>query len=125
LNYVFDLTTFLINLYKGRIDEEGCIGPGRIKYYGKTDKIEILNIQEDTFDLGELELITSDGKPIIVVALLNYQITDPVTAIINVRNWDQAIRLVCACLLRDAVGYNTFDTLQMDKKKIQNNMEVI
>jgi len=59
------------------------------------------------------------------VALLNYQITDPVTAIINVRNWDQAIKLVCACLLRDAVGYNTFDTLQMDKKKIQNDIEVI
>lgn len=84
----------------------------------------MINKQEDLLILPRQYILLIDASHIYVTATCFFKITNEIDVILNVKDWRKSLELVCLCLLRDAVGYNTFDTFQMNKSKIEEDMAV-
>ncbi len=69
-------------------------------------------------------MITADLNFVGVKSIMIYQIIHPAKFLCNVVDGDTAIQLLCQAILRDVVGYNTFDFLRRNKRELAFQMEV-
>ena len=64
-------------------------------------------------------MITADLNFVGVKSLMIYQIIHPAKFLCNVVDGETDIQLLCQAILRDVVGYNTFDFLRRNKREFR------
>ena len=70
-------------------------------------------------------MITADMNFVGVKSIMIYQIIHPAKFLCNVVDGDKAIQILCQAILRDVVGYNSFQFLRTNKRELAFQMEVI
>jgi regulator of protease activity HflC (stomatin/prohibitin superfamily) len=63
-------------------------------------------------------------KSIVAKSFIIFQIIEPVNYLVNIRDPDRAVEVLCQAILRDVVGYNTYDALLSNKRELAFEMEV-
>lgn len=118
----------IFRLGRIRMDQDhpdGIYGPGRVKYYPEIDSTPILIPKyDDEKLLPEQELITGDMKQIRVRASYIYRILDPIKYYLNVRDALEATEQLMSALLRDVVGYHTYEVVKTDKKRFEEQLKI-
>lgn len=109
---------------KGRINKDGETKAGRIKLYNDIDQIHVVNIQDNIEYLDPLEMLTYDGKPVEVTALIKYQIVNAIKSVLNIKDCVKSTKIMTGCLLRDKIGSNTFRQVLSEKEAYQTQIEV-
>ncbi len=71
------------------------------------------------------EVITRDNVTIKVTAVLYFYVTDPVAAVVNVVNFNQATTQIGQTTLRNVLGQSELDELLAERKKINGDLQVI
>ena len=109
---------------KGRINKDGETKAGRVTLYKGIDEIQIINIQDNIEYLEPQEILCYDGASVEVKALIKYQIVNTVKSVINIKDCVKSTKLITGCLLRDKIGFNTFQQVLCEKEAYQTQIEV-
>ena len=70
-------------------------------------------------------MITRDNVTIKVTAVLYFYVTDPVVAVVNVVNFNQATTQIGQTTLRNILGQSELDELLAERKKINRDLQAI
>jgi regulator of protease activity HflC (stomatin/prohibitin superfamily) len=71
------------------------------------------------------EVISRDNVTLKVTAVLYFSVVDPVAAVINVVNFNQATTQIGQTTLRNVLGQSELDELLIDRNKINRDLQVI
>lgn len=115
----------MIIFRNGRLNKEGELGPGRIRYVVGMDECVVINKQDDVEIIPKLLMLSIDGVSYSIKVTITFQVFDVVQAITNVMDFRQALKLICGCLVRDACGFKTFEDVRTNQKQIEQDIEVI
>ncbi|HEY9391186.1 MAG TPA: SPFH domain-containing protein [Mycobacteriales bacterium] len=69
--------------------------------------------------------ITRDNVTLVVDAVVYFRVVDPVKAIVNVRNYPNAVSQVAQTSLRSVIGRADLDTLLSDREKINAELKAV
>src|SRR5256884_5220089 len=78
-----------------------------------------------TLTVPPQEVITRDNVTIRVTAVVYFKVVDPIAAVVNVVNFDQATSQIGQTTLRNILGQSELDELLAERKKINRDLQVI
>jgi len=71
------------------------------------------------------EVITRDNVTIKVTAVIYFYVVDPIAAVVNVVNFNQATTQIGQTTLRNVLGQSELDELLAERKKINRDLQAI
>jgi regulator of protease activity HflC (stomatin/prohibitin superfamily) len=71
------------------------------------------------------EVITRDNVTIRVTAVLYFYVVDPIAAVVNVVNFNQATTQIGQTTLRNVLSQSELDELLAERKKINRDLQAI
>ncbi len=95
----------------------GARGPGLVILVPYIERGIKVGLRTVTSSLATQETVTRDGVAVRVNAVLWYQVTNPVDAVVKVENRDSAVILAAETTLRDIIGQNDLDGLLKARDK--------
>ena len=95
--------------------EVGMRGPGLFLKMPLIERAVIVDVRTATRQLETQETVTRDGVAVKVNAVVWYQVVDPVKALIQVMDVNDAVTRAAETALRDTVGQNELDGLLKDR----------
>jgi len=78
-----------------------------------------------TLTVPPQEVITRDNVTIKVTAVVYFRVIDPIAAVVNVVNFNQATTQIGQTTLRNILGQSELDELLAERKKINRDLQVI
>ena len=87
----------------------GARGPGLVLIVPLVERTKWVNLQVDTADIPPQELITKDNVTIGVEAAVFFQVTDPVKAVVAIRDYKHAVLRIAQTTLRAILGQHELD----------------
>jgi regulator of protease activity HflC (stomatin/prohibitin superfamily) len=93
----------------------GTRGPGLYLVIPIAERATVVDTRTITHQLDTQETITSDGVAVRLNAVVWYRAADPARTIIEVRDWNDAVRQAAETTLRDTIGQNELDKLLTDR----------
>src|SRR5436305_7526684 len=78
-----------------------------------------------TLTVPPQEVITRDNVTIKVTAVVYFKVIDPIAAVVNVVNFNQATTQIGQTTLRNILGQSELDELLAERKKINRDLQVI
>src|SRR5256884_6214318 len=78
-----------------------------------------------TLTVPPQEVITRDNVTIKVTAVVYFYVVDPVAAVINVVNFNQATTQIGQTTLRNVLGQSELDELLAERNKINRDLQAI
>jgi regulator of protease activity HflC (stomatin/prohibitin superfamily) len=90
-------------------------GPGLFFKLPLAERAAFVDLRTITRQLETQETVTRDGVAVKVNAVLWYQATDPVKTVVEVADWNEAVRQAAETAMRDTVGQNELDHLLKDR----------
>lgn len=96
----------------------GAKGPGIFFIIPILDKIVKVNLQEVAVPVSPQQVITKDNVTLKLDAVAFLRVTDPVSAVVKIRNWYEASALVAQTTLRAIIGHHDLDELLTDREAI-------
>ena len=93
----------------------GTRGPGLFLKLPLAERSVIVDLRTITRELETQETVTRDGVAVRVNAVLWYQAIDPVKTVVNVADWNEAVRQAAETAMRDTIGQNELDHLLKDR----------
>jgi regulator of protease activity HflC (stomatin/prohibitin superfamily) len=89
------------------------------------DRMTKVSMQTIVMGIPAQGAITRDNVTLVVDAVVYYRVIDPVKAIINVRNYPQAVSQVAQTSLRSVIGRADLDTLLSDRDRINAELKTV
>merc|ERR1711994_124549 len=102
----------------GRVKRGGAVGPGLFFIIPCMDSIQVVDLRTVTFDVPPQEILTKDSVTVAVDAVVYYKIQNPMSAVCNVTNASQSIRLLASTTLRNTLGTKTLQEILADREDI-------
>ncbi len=93
----------------------GTRGPGLFLKLPPSERSVVVDLRTITRELETQETVTRDGVAVRVNAVLWYQAIDPVKTVVNVADWNEAVRQAAETAMRDTIGQNELDHLLKDR----------
>jgi regulator of protease activity HflC (stomatin/prohibitin superfamily) len=90
-------------------------GPGLYYVIPIAERAVVVDTRTITHQLDTQETITSDGVAVRLNAVVWYRAAHPATTIIEVKDWNNAVRQAAETTLRDTIGQNELDGLLKDR----------
>jgi regulator of protease activity HflC (stomatin/prohibitin superfamily) len=90
-------------------------GPGLYLVIPIAERAATVDTRTITRQLDTQETLTSDGVAVRLNAVVWYRAADPARTIIDVRDWNDAVRQAAETTLRDTIGQNELDRLLTDR----------
>jgi regulator of protease activity HflC (stomatin/prohibitin superfamily) len=87
----------------------GAKGPGLVVINPITDRISLVDLREQFLEIPHQTAITKDNAPISIDFIMFYRVFDPVTSVINIRDFSGAALNIAATTLRSVVGDMALD----------------
>jgi len=94
----------------GRLVSE--LGPGlNVIFPFGIDRVVKIDLRTFTIDVSRQEVITKDNIPVMVDAVVYFNVSDPVKAVIKVANYTQSTTLLGQTILRSILGQHDLDEI--------------
>ena len=93
----------------------GIRGPGLFLKIPFAERSVFRDLRTITRQLETQETVTRDGVAVKVNAVLWYQAADPVKTVVNVADWNEAVKQAAETAMRDTIGQNELDHLLKDR----------
>ena len=103
----------------------GAKGPGLFLVPPFVSRMSKVDLRIITLTVPPQEVITRDNVTIRVTAVLYFYVTDPIAAVVNVVNFNQATTQIGQTTLRNVLGQSELDELLAERKKINRDLQVI
>jgi regulator of protease activity HflC (stomatin/prohibitin superfamily) len=97
-------------------------GPGLSRIVPGVDRMVKVTMQTVVLGVPAQGAITRDNVTLTVDAVVYFRVIDPMKAIVNVRNYPNAVSQVAQTSLRSVIGRADLDTLLSDRERI--NLEL-
>src|SRR5437660_7482469 len=103
----------------------GAKGPGLFLVPPLISRMSKVDLRIVTLTVPPQEVITRDNVTIKVTAVLYFYVVDPVAAVVNVVNFNQATTQIGQTTLRNVLGQSELDELLAERKKINGDPQDI
>jgi regulator of protease activity HflC (stomatin/prohibitin superfamily) len=103
----------------------GAKGPGLFLVPPFVSRMVKVDLRIVTLTVPPQEVITRDNVTIRVTAVLYFYVTDPIAAVVNVVNFNQATTQIGQTTLRNVLGQSELDELLAERKKINGDLQGI
>jgi regulator of protease activity HflC (stomatin/prohibitin superfamily) len=108
----------------GRVRAE-TRGPGLALITPIADRLQKVNMQIITMPVPAQDGITRDNVTVRVDAVVYFRVVDPVRAIVDVQDYDSAIRQVALASLRSIIGKSDLDDLLSNRERLNQGLELM
>ncbi|MDX1657798.1 MAG: slipin family protein [Nitriliruptorales bacterium] len=103
----------------------GAKGPGLFFIVPIIDRMQKVNLQTVTMDIPPQDVITKDNVTVRVNAVTYFNVTEPVSAVVNVQNYLFATSQVAQTTLRSIVGQVDLDELLINRDEINDRLQSV
>ena len=103
----------------------GAKGPGLFLVPPLISRMSKVDLRIVTHTVPPQEVISRDNVTIKVTAVLYFSVVDPVAAVINVVDFNQATTQIGQTTLRNVLGQSELDELLIDRNKINRDLQMI
>lgn len=103
----------------------GARGPGLVLIIPFMERTRWVNLQVDTSDIPTQDLITKDNVTIRVEAAVFFQVTDPVKAVVAIRDYAHGVLRIAQTTLRATIGRRDLDDLLANQAEINTLIQEI
>jgi regulator of protease activity HflC (stomatin/prohibitin superfamily) len=103
----------------------GTRGPGLALITPIADRLQKVNMQIVTMPVPAQDGITRDNVTVRVDAVVYFRVIDPVRAIVDVQDYDSAIRQVAQASLRSIIGKSDLDDLLSNRERLNQGLELM
>jgi regulator of protease activity HflC (stomatin/prohibitin superfamily) len=107
----------------------GIKGPGLFLIIPLVDQMVRVDLRIVQLDVPKQTIITRDNISVDVDAVIYYHVTDPIQAIVEVENYEEATALIAQTILRDVLGQSELDAILSERdslnQKIQELLEKV
>jgi regulator of protease activity HflC (stomatin/prohibitin superfamily) len=100
-------------------------GPGIFWAIPLVDNVRMVDTRILTLDIPRQEAITKDNVPVSLDGVIFMRVSDPADAVVQVQNYQHAIRQYAQTALRDVVGAATLDEILADREALGHRIEVM
>ena len=103
----------------------GARGPGLVIIIPFVERTRWVNLQVDTADIPPQDLITKDNVTVRVEAAVFYRVTDPVKAVVAIRDYQHGVMRIAQTTLRATLGQHELDDLLANQAAINELLKGI
>jgi regulator of protease activity HflC (stomatin/prohibitin superfamily) len=103
----------------------GAKGPGLFLVPPLISRMSKVDLRIVTHTVPPQEVISRDNVTLKVTAVLYFSVIDPVAAVVNVVNFNQATTQIGQTTLRNVLGQSELDELLVDRNKINRDLQII
>ncbi len=103
----------------------GAKGPGLFLVPPLISRMSKVDLRIVTLTVPPQEVISRDNVTIKVTAVIYFYVVDPIAAIVNVVNFNQATTQIGQTTLRNVLGQSDLDELLAERNKINRDLQVI
>jgi regulator of protease activity HflC (stomatin/prohibitin superfamily) len=103
----------------------GAKGPGLFLVPPFISRMMKVDLRIVTLTVPPQEVITRDNVTIKVTAVVYFFVVDPIAAVVNVVNFNQATTQIGQTTLRNVLGQSELDELLAERKKINRDLQAI
>jgi regulator of protease activity HflC (stomatin/prohibitin superfamily) len=103
----------------------GAKGPGLFLVPPFISRMMKVDLRIVTLTVPPQEVITRDNVTIKVTAVVYFYVVDPIAAVVNVVNFNQATSQIGQTTLRNVLGQSELDELLAERNKINRNLQAI
>src|SRR3989475_11563624 len=103
----------------------GAKGPGLFLVPPFVSHMVKVDLRIVTLTVPPQEVITRDNVTIKVTAVIYFYVVDPIAAVVNVVNFNQATTQIGQTTLRNVLGQSELDELLAERKKINRDLQAI
>jgi regulator of protease activity HflC (stomatin/prohibitin superfamily) len=103
----------------------GAKGPGLFLVPPFISRMMKVDLRIVTLTVPPQEVITRDNVTIKVTAVIYFYVVDPIAAVVNVVNFNQATTQIGQTTLRNVLGQSELDELLAERKKINRDLQAI
>src|SRR5712664_562120 len=103
----------------------GAKGPGLFLVPPFISRMTKVDLRIVTLTVPPQEVITRDNVTIKVTAVVYFYVVDPIAAVVNVVNFNQATTQIGQTTLRNVLGQSELDELLAERKKINRDLQAI
>src|SRR5438876_7920159 len=103
----------------------GAKGPGLFLVPPFVSHMVKVDLRIVTLTVPPQEVITRDNVTIKVTAVVYFYVVDPIAAVVNVVNFNQATSQIGQTTLRNVLGQSELDELLAERNKINRDLQVI
>ena len=103
----------------------GAKGPGLFVVPPFISRISKVDLRIVTLTVPPQEVITRDNVTIKVTAVIYFYVVDPIAAVVNVINFNQATTQIGQTTLRNILGQSELDELLAERTKINRDLQVM
>jgi regulator of protease activity HflC (stomatin/prohibitin superfamily) len=103
----------------------GAKGPGLFLVPPLISRMSKVDLRIVTLTVPPQEVITRDNVTIKVTAVIYFYVVDPIAAVVNVVNFNQATSQIGQTTLRNVLGQSELDELLAERNKINRDLQVI
>jgi len=100
-------------------------GPGMIYKMPIVDRVVKVTLRVEVIDIPPQAVITSDNVTLQVDAVVYFQVTDPVQAILGVDNFRFASQRMATTSLRSIIGRHDLDNLLAHREDVNNELRTV
>ncbi len=100
-------------------------GPGLALIVPVIDRLQKVNLQIVTMPVPVQDAITRDNVTVRVDAVIYFRVVDPVRVIVNVQDYESAIRQVALASLRSIIGKSELDDLLSNRERLNQGLELM
>ncbi len=103
----------------------GAKGPGLFLVPPFVSYMSKVDLRIVTLTVPPQEVISRDNVTIKVTAVIYFYVVDPIAAVVNVVNFNQATTQIGQTTLRNVLGQSDLDELLAERNKINGDLQVI
>ncbi len=103
----------------------GAKGPGLFLVPPLISRMIKVDLRIVTLTVPPQEVITRDNVTIRVTAVIYFYVVDPIAAVVNVVNFNQATSQIGQTTLRNVLGQSELDELLVERNKINRALQAI
>jgi len=103
----------------------GAKGPGLFLVPPFISRMSKVDLRIVTLTVPPQEVISRDNVTIKVTAVIYFYVVDPIAAIVNVVNFNQATTQIGQTTLRNVLGQSDLDELLAERNKINRDLQII
>jgi regulator of protease activity HflC (stomatin/prohibitin superfamily) len=103
----------------------GAKGPGLFLVPPFISRMMKVDLRIVTLTVPPQEVISRDNVTIKVTAVVYFYVVDPIAAVVNVVNFNQATSQIGQTTLRNVLGQSELDELLAERNKINRNLQAI
>ncbi len=104
----------------------GILNPGIsvIMPFG-IDQVKMVDIRTFTIDVPKQEIITKDNIPVMVDAVVYFNVFDPVLAVVKVANYVHSTSLLGQTILRSILGQHELDEILSKRQELNSVLRTL